>query len=80
MKDVLDLPDLPPDGGQPRTCTPWGFLGLRIPTSQGCVGASGCPSLEPRLTKLAAALPSGSYVDLDDDPTWTLDRALILQA
>ena len=37
-------------------------------------------ALKEPLTKLAAALPSGNYVDLDDDPQWTFDRALILQA
>jgi len=36
--------------------------------------------LKEQLTKLAAALPSGHYIDADDDPQWTFDRALILQA
>jgi hydroxylamine dehydrogenase len=38
------------------------------------------PALRDKLTKLAAALPSGHYEGVDDDPQWTLDRALILQA
>lgn len=61
--------------------TPWGFLGLRIPTKENVLALiEVAPSLEPQLTKLAAALPSGNYMDLDDDPTWTLNRAIILQA
>jgi hypothetical protein len=61
--------------------TPWGFVGLRIPTKENVLALiKVAPALEPQLTKLAAALPSGHYVDLDDDPEWTLDRALILQA
>ncbi len=61
--------------------TPWGFLGLRIPTKENVLALIDvAPSLKPQLTKLAAALPSGNYIDVDDDPTWTLDRALILQA
>ncbi|HPE81725.1 MAG TPA: multiheme c-type cytochrome [Gammaproteobacteria bacterium] len=67
--------------GNHEVRTPWGFLGLRIPTKENVLALiKVAPSLEPQLTKLAAALPSGNYVDLDDDPTWTLDRALILQA
>ena len=61
--------------------TPWGFVGLRIPTKENVLALiKVAPSLEPQLTKLASLLPSGHYVDLDDDPEWTLDRALILQA
>ena len=61
--------------------TAWGFLGLRIPTKENVLALiDAAPSLEGPLTTLAAALPSGHYIDLDDDPQWTFDRALILQA
>jgi len=61
--------------------TPWGFLGLRIPTRENVLALiEVAPSLEPNLRKLASALPSGHYEGVDDDPQWTFDRALILQA
>ena len=61
--------------------TPWGFLALRIPTKENVLALIDvAPSLKEQLTKLASALPSGHYMDLDDDPQWTFDRALILQA
>ncbi len=67
--------------GDHEVRTPWGFLGLRIPTKENVLALIAvAPSLEPQLTKLAAALPSGHYIDIDDDPQWTYDRALILQA
>lgn len=61
--------------------TSWGFLALRIPTKENVLALIDvAPSLKAELTKLAAALPSGHYMDVDDDPQWTLDRAIILQA
>lgn len=67
--------------GDHSVVTSWGFLGLRIPTKENVLAlVSAAPALKDKLEKLAAALPSGHYVDLDDDPAWTLDRALILQA
>ena len=67
--------------GNHEVRTPWGFLGLRIPTKENVLALiEVAPSLEEPLTTLAAALPSGNYMDVDDDPQWTLDRALILQA
>ncbi len=61
--------------------TSWGFLGLRIPTKHNVLALiEKAPSLETPLRKLAALLPKGNYVDVDDDPQWVLDRALILQA
>jgi len=61
--------------------TPWGFLALRIPTKENVLAlVQAAPALKEPLEKLAAALPSGNYMDLDDDPEWVLDRALILQA
>lgn len=61
--------------------TAWGFLALRIPTKENVLALiKVAPSLEEPLRKLAAALPSGHFDDLDDDPQWTFDRALILQA
>ncbi len=69
------------NGGNHEVRTPWGFLGLRIPTKQNVLAlAKAAPALKEPLTKLASALPEGNYIDLDDDPQWTLDRALILQA
>ncbi len=69
------------DEGDHEVRTPWGFLGLRIPTKENVLALiQVAPGLEPQLTKLAAALPSGHYMDLDDDPQWTFDRAVILQA
>jgi hypothetical protein len=67
--------------GNHTVVTPWGFLGLRIPTKENVLALiEVAPALEPNLKKLAAALPSGHYDGVDDDPQWTLDRALILQA
>ena len=67
--------------GNHEVRTPWGFLGLRIPLKHNVLALiEVAPSLEEPLTTLAAALPEGNYMDVDDDPQWTLDRALILQA
>jgi len=67
--------------GTHDVATPWGFLALRIPTKENVLALiKVAPALKEPLTKLAAALPSGNYMDLDDDPQWTFDRALILQA
>jgi len=67
--------------GNHEVVTPWGFLGLRIPTKENVLALiQAAPQLEEQLTKLAGALPSGNYIDLDDDPEWVLNRALILQA
>ena len=82
------------EGGRAPTCqtchmangdhavvTAWGFLGLRIPTKENVLALiEVAPALEEPLRKLAAALPSGNYDGVDDDPQWTFDRALILQA
>ncbi len=89
----LSNPDDPNHGGYPgcQTChmnggnhevrTPWGFLGLRIPTKANVLALIDvAPSLKDPLTKLASALPEGNYIDLDDDPQWVFDRAIILQA
>ena len=67
--------------GNHEVVTPWGFLGLRIPTKENVLALiEAAPALKEQLTKLAGALPSGNYIDLDDDPEWVLNRALILQA
>jgi hypothetical protein len=67
--------------GSHEVKTAWGFLGLRIPTKENVLALiEVAPDLKESLTKLASALPSGNYLDLDDDPQWTFDRALILQA
>ena len=67
--------------GDHAVVTPWGFLGLRIPTKENVLALIDvAPSLKEPLTSLAAALPSGNYDGVDDDPQWVLDRALILQA
>ena len=67
--------------GDHEVKTPWGFLGLRIPTQANVLALIDvAPSLEEPLRKLAAALPTGNYIDVDDDPQWAFDRALILQA
>lgn len=67
--------------GDHAVVTPWGFLGLRIPTRENVLALiEVAPSLEDNLRKLADALPSGHYEGVDDDPQWTFDRALILQA
>lgn len=69
------------DEGTHDVATPWGFLGLRIPTKENVLALIDvAPALKDPLTSLAAALPSGNFMDLDDDPQWTFDRALILQA
>ncbi len=67
--------------GNHEVVTPWGFLGLRIPTKANVLALIDvAPSLKEPLESLAAALPEGNYIDLDDDPEWVLNRALILQA
>jgi hypothetical protein len=67
--------------GSHEVKTAWGLLGLRIPTKQNALDLiKTAPELKESLTTLAAALPSGHYLDLDDDPQWTFDRTLILQA
>ncbi|MCP3986266.1 MAG: cytochrome C [bacterium] len=67
--------------GDHEVSTPWGFLGLRIPTKENVLALiEVAPSLEKQLRSLAGALPSGHYDGVDDDPEWTLDRAAILQA
>lgn len=67
--------------GDHNVVTAWGFLGLRIPTRENVLALiEVAPSLKDPLTSLAAALPSGHFDDLDDDPQWTFDRAIILQA
>ncbi|MCP4123067.1 MAG: cytochrome C, partial [Bacteroidetes bacterium] len=60
--------------GDHEVVTPWGFLGLRIPTKENVLALiKVAPSLKKQLTSLAAALPSGNFVDLDDDPQWTFE-------
>jgi len=67
--------------GTHDVATAWGFLGLRIPTKKNVLALIDvAPSLKEPLTKLAAALPEGTYDGVDDDPQWVFDRALILQA
>jgi hypothetical protein len=67
--------------GNHEVVTSWGFLGLRIPTKANVLALIDvAPQLKEQLTTLAAALPEGNYDGVDDDPTWTLDRATILQA
>ncbi|MBT3309655.1 MAG: cytochrome C [Gammaproteobacteria bacterium] len=67
--------------GDHEVTTAWGFLGLRIPTQKNVLALiDAAPSLEQPLRDLAKLLPTGSYIDVDDDPQWVLDRALILQA
>jgi len=67
--------------GDHAVVTAWGFLGLRIPTKENVLALiKVAPSLEKNLKSLAAALPSGNYDGVDDDPQWTFDRAIILQA
>ncbi|MCK5716262.1 MAG: hypothetical protein KAH77_02155 [Thiomargarita sp.] len=67
--------------GDHRVITPWGFLGLRIPTKRNVLALIKAePSLENFWRQLAAQLPEGEYMDVDDDPQWVFDRALILQA
>jgi len=67
--------------GDHAVVTSWGFLGLRIPTKHNVLALIDvAPSLETPLRKLAALLPEGNYIDVDDDPQWVFDRALILQA
>ena len=69
------------NGGNHEVRTPWGFLGLRIPTKENVLAlVKAAPKLKPQLEKLAAALPSGHFDGVDDDPQWTFDRAIILQA
>jgi hypothetical protein len=67
-------------GGDHNVVTPWGFLALRLPTKENVLALiKVAPQLEKELRSLAEKLPSGHYIDLDDDPQWTLDRAIILQ-
>ncbi len=69
--------------GNHNVVTSWGFLGLRLPTKENVLKLADAvkdAGLKANLQKLAAALPSGHYIDLDDDVQWTLDRARILQA
>ena len=69
------------NGGNHEVRTSWGFLGLRIPTKKNVLALiKVAPSLKGALEKLAAALPEGTFEDVDDDPQWTFDRAIILQA
>lgn len=61
--------------------TPWGFLGLRIPTKHNVLALiEVAPELEQSLRKLASYLPEGNFMDVDDDPQWVFERAVILQA
>lgn len=67
--------------GDHNVVAPWGFLALRIPTKENVLALiKVAPNLEKQLRALAEKLPSGHYIDLDDDPQWTFDRAIILQA
>jgi hydroxylamine dehydrogenase len=71
--------------GNHTVVTSWGFLGLRVPTEHNVRALiEKAPSLQEPLTKLADVLAAagykGNYVDVDDDPEWVLDRAIILQA
>jgi hypothetical protein len=67
--------------GNHNVVTSWGFLALRVPTKENVLALiKVAPQLEKQLRSLAAALPSGHFIDVDDDPQWTLDRAIILQA
>ncbi|MDM8560032.1 multiheme c-type cytochrome [Candidatus Parabeggiatoa sp. HSG14] len=71
--------------GNHTVVTPWGFLGLRVPSDHNVRALIDvAPALTDPLTKLANTLESlgftGNYIDLDDDPTWVFDRAIILQA
>jgi hypothetical protein len=68
-------------GGDHNVVTPWGFLGLRLPTKENVLALIPyAPAFEKQLETVGALLPSGHYVDVDDDPWWTLDRVIILQA
>ncbi len=67
--------------GNHEVRTPWGFFGLRIPTKENVLALIKTkPALKAQLTKFAATLPSGRYTDIDDNPEWTYDRAIIMQA
>ncbi len=67
--------------GNHAVVAPWGFLGLRIPTRHNVLALiEKAPGLEKQLRDLAELLPEGNFIDVDDDPQWTLDRAIILQA
>jgi len=55
--------------GEHSVKTSWGFLALRIPTKENVLALIDvAPALKEPLTKLAGALPSGHYIDVDDDP------------
>jgi hypothetical protein len=71
--------------GNHAVVTPWGFLGLRVPSEHNVRALIDvAPSLTDPLTQLADTLAAlgftGNYIDLDDDPAWVFDRAIILQA
>jgi len=71
--------------GDHGVVTPWGFLALRVPSEHNVRALIDvAPSLEGPLTTLADTLASlgytGNFTDLDDDPQWVFDRAIILQA
>ncbi len=71
--------------GNHAVVTPWGFLGLRVPSEHNVRALIDvAPALTDPLTQLADTLKTlgytGNYVDLDDDPSWVFDRAIILQA
>jgi len=67
--------------GDHGVITPWGFLGLRVPSEHNVRALiEVAPSLEGPLTSLADLLLSlgytGNFTDLDDDPQWVFDRAI----
>jgi len=72
--------------GQPGAITEQGYRGCSGCHKIGEKGLQGVTdgNMDAKLVKdngeEAAALPSGNYIDVDDDPQWVLDRALILQA
>jgi cytochrome c553 len=71
--------------GNHTVVTPWGFLGLRVPSEHNVRALIDvAPPLTEPLTQLADTLKAlgftGNYIDLDDDPGWVFDRAMILQA
>ena len=71
--------------GNHAVVTPWGFLGLRVPSEHNVRALTEvAPPLAGPLNQLADTLAAlgftGNYIDLDDDPGWVFDRAIILQA